>query len=304
MTMNERPVTPADPDARDARSPRPTPYPLRPTIPDEMDAWVVARPGPIASGPLERVRRPVPEPGPGEVLVAGRGVRRLPYRPAPRRGRPAAARGRRTVPGHEVVGRVIAAGPGAARLRAGQPGGRAPGCAAPAAHCRYCRAGRGESLPRIRLHRLGRRRRLRRVRSSSPRTTPTPCPRRSPTSELAPLLCAGIIGYRALRRGALPPGGRLGIYGFGASAHLTAQVAHRPGRDGPRAVPGPPRPSELALDARRGLGRRRLRRAARSRWTPRSCSPRSATWSRSRWPPSTGAGPSPSPASTSATSRR
>lgn len=41
----------------------------------------------------------------------------------------------------------------------------------------------------------------------------------------APLLCAGIIGYRALRRAALPPGGRLGIYGFGASAHLTAQVA-------------------------------------------------------------------------------
>jgi alcohol dehydrogenase, propanol-preferring len=46
-----------------------------------------------------------------------------------------------------------------------------------------------------------------------------------PDVQLAPLLCAGIIGYRALRRAALPPGGRLGIYGFGASAHLTAQVA-------------------------------------------------------------------------------
>ena len=43
--------------------------------------------------------------------------------------------------------------------------------------------------------------------------------------ELAPLLCAGIIGYRALRRADLPPGGRLGVYGFGGSAHLTAQVA-------------------------------------------------------------------------------
>jgi propanol-preferring alcohol dehydrogenase len=41
----------------------------------------------------------------------------------------------------------------------------------------------------------------------------------------APLLCAGIIGYRALRRADLPPGGRLGLYGFGGSAHLTAQVA-------------------------------------------------------------------------------
>ena len=38
-------------------------------------------------------------------------------------------------------------------------------------------------------------------------------------------LCAGIIGYRALRRSGLPPGGRLGLYGFGASAHLTAKVA-------------------------------------------------------------------------------
>lgn len=43
--------------------------------------------------------------------------------------------------------------------------------------------------------------------------------------QMAPLLCAGIIGYRSLRRAAVPPRGRLGIYGFGASAHLTAQVA-------------------------------------------------------------------------------
>ena len=46
-----------------------------------------------------------------------------------------------------------------------------------------------------------------------------------PSEQAAPLLCAGIIGYRALRRADLPPGGRLGIYGFGASAHLTAQLA-------------------------------------------------------------------------------
>jgi propanol-preferring alcohol dehydrogenase len=44
-------------------------------------------------------------------------------------------------------------------------------------------------------------------------------------SQLAPLLCAGIIGYRSLLRAELPPGGRLGIYGFGGSAHITAQVA-------------------------------------------------------------------------------
>ena len=52
-----------------------------------------------------------------------------------------------------------------------------------------------------------------------------PLPTGYSDTELAPLLCAGIIGYRALQRAALPQGGRLGIYGFGGSAHLTAQVA-------------------------------------------------------------------------------
>lgn len=52
-----------------------------------------------------------------------------------------------------------------------------------------------------------------------------PLPETQDATVLAPLLCAGIIGYRALRRSALPAGGRLGIYGFGASAHLAAQVA-------------------------------------------------------------------------------
>jgi len=60
-------------------------------------------------------------------------------------------------------------------------------------------------------------------------TVPAPyayhLPEQYSDDEVAPLLCAGIIGYRALRRADLPPGGRLGIYGFGASAHLTAQLA-------------------------------------------------------------------------------
>jgi propanol-preferring alcohol dehydrogenase len=52
-----------------------------------------------------------------------------------------------------------------------------------------------------------------------------PIPDAFTDEQAAPLLCAGIIGYRALKRTELPPGGRLGIYGFGASAHLTAQIA-------------------------------------------------------------------------------
>jgi propanol-preferring alcohol dehydrogenase len=67
------------------------------------------------------------------------------------------------------------------------------------------------------------------------------------TAELAPLLCAGIIGYRALRRAQLPPGGRLGIYGFGASAHLTAQVAIAEGATVHVLTRGE-RARELALD--------------------------------------------------------
>jgi propanol-preferring alcohol dehydrogenase len=54
-------------------------------------------------------------------------------------------------------------------------------------------------------------------------------PPRFSDEQAAPLLCSGIIGYRALKRAAVPPGGRLGIYGFGGSAHLTAQMARHQG---------------------------------------------------------------------------
>ena len=56
-------------------------------------------------------------------------------------------------------------------------------------------------------------------------------PESFPDADAAPLLCAGIIGYRALRRARLPPGGRLGIYGFGSSAHITAQIATAEGAE-------------------------------------------------------------------------
>ena len=61
--------------------------------------------------------------------------------------------------------------------------------------------------------------------SPSRRLTPTGCRTGYTDAEAAPLLCSGIIGYRALLRARLPVGGRLGIYGFGASAHITAQLA-------------------------------------------------------------------------------
>jgi alcohol dehydrogenase, propanol-preferring len=187
-----------------------------------MRAWVVARPGPIDTGPLEMVERAVPDPGPGEVRVRVRtcGVCRTDLHLAegdlpPRR--PA------VVPGHEVVGMVDALGDGSARFALGDRIG-IPWLAGTCGRCRFCRSGR-ENL------------------CVEPRFTgwdldggyaefavvdeafAYPLPHIFDDLETAPLLCAGIIGYRSLRRTYLPPGGRLGIYGFGGSAHLTAQVA-------------------------------------------------------------------------------
>ncbi|MET7326645.1 zinc-dependent alcohol dehydrogenase family protein [Nonomuraea sp. NPDC005650] len=178
-----------------------------------MRAWVVAEPGPMATRPLELVERDVPEPGPGEVLVRVEacGVCRtdlhlaegdlLPRRP-------------RTTPGHQVVGRVEGTGErvGVAWLRS------------TCGTCRYCLRGAENLCPSSTYTGWdadgGYAEYL-----TAPRDYVYPLPDDVPAERLAPLLCAGIIGYRALLRCDLPPGGRLGIYGFGASAHLTAQAA-------------------------------------------------------------------------------
>ena len=188
-----------------------------------MNAWRVLRPGPIDSRPLERVTVDVPQPGTGELLVAVRacGVCRTDLHvtegdlPVHRPG---------VIPGHEVVGEVVATGPdtdgdfevgdrvGIAWLRhtCGQ--------------CKFCVRGQENLCPSSRYTGWdadgG---------YAEFATVPAAFAHRLPSgysdSELAPLLCAGIIGYRSLLRADLPAGGRLGIYGFGGSAHITAQVA-------------------------------------------------------------------------------
>ncbi|GAB3905704.1 hypothetical protein GCM10027612_75740 [Microbispora bryophytorum subsp. camponoti] len=128
-----------------------------------------------------------------------------------------------------------------------------------------------------------------------------PLPEDTPAETLAPLLCAGIIGYRALARADLPPGGRLGIYGFGASAHLTAQIAIAEG-----ATVHVMTRSPAARSSRSGWAPPPPRAAPTRRpslWTRPSCSRRSATSCRSRWPRSTGAARSRWRGSTSPTSR-
>ena len=108
----------------------------------------------------------------------------------------------------------------------------------------------------------------------------------------APLLCAGIIGYRALRRSGVAPGGRLGIYGFGGSAHLTAQVALHLGMRVHVLTRGR-RNQELA----RRLGADSVgdapRDAARSPWTGPSSSRPPASSCRRRCRPWTEAAPWP-----------
>jgi len=187
-----------------------------------MRSWVVHKPGPITTGPLRLIDRPTPDPGPGQLLirVICCGVCRTDLHLAEGDLPPRAPD---VTPGHEVVGEVVAVGPGVVRFGVGDRVGAA-WLAGTDGSCRYCRRG---------------------LENLCPRSVYTgwdipggyaeylvaadayvyALPRGFSDAELAPLLCAGIIGYRALRRAELPPGGSLGIWGFGGSAHLAAQIA-------------------------------------------------------------------------------
>jgi alcohol dehydrogenase, propanol-preferring len=185
-------------------------------------AWWVEQVGPIDGRPLRLGERAAPEPGAGEILVrvATCGVCRTDLHLAegdlpPRRPR--------VVPGHEVVGVVEQLGDDATRFELGQRVGIA-WLRRTCGQCRFCRRG-DENLciaPEFTgWDADGGYAEL----ATVPEDYAYALPDVFGDAEAAPLLCAGIIGYRALRRAALPPGGRLGIYGFGASAHLAAQVA-------------------------------------------------------------------------------
>jgi alcohol dehydrogenase, propanol-preferring len=187
-----------------------------------MRAWVVHEPGPVATGPLRLIDRDVPEPGPGQLLirVLKCGVCRTDLHLAEGDLAPKAAD---VTPGHEVVGEVVAAGPEVVRFGPGDRVGVA-WLAGTDGSCRYCRRGlenlcphsvyTGWDIPGGYAEYL--------VAADA---YVYELPGGFSDAELAPLLCAGIIGYRALKRAELPPGGRLGIWGFGGSAHLVAQIA-------------------------------------------------------------------------------
>ncbi|MGA5130038.1 zinc-binding alcohol dehydrogenase family protein [Streptomyces olivoreticuli] len=185
-------------------------------------AWVVDHTAPAAEHPLRRVERSLDPLGPTGLLVEVRacGVCRTDLHLAEG---DLAPRTPRCTPGHEVVGRVLSTGPEAEGFSEGDRVGAA-WLAGTCGTCRYCRAGRENLCPNSRytgwdIHGGYAQHAVIDARYAYH------LPDGPPDEELAPLLCAGIIGYRALGRAALPPGGRLGIYGFGASAHLTAQLA-------------------------------------------------------------------------------
>lgn len=187
-----------------------------------MRAWAVATPGPVDGGPLVAVERAVPWPGPGEirVRVSVCGVCRTDLHVVegdlpPHRDE--------VIPGHEIVGVVDAVGDGRVPFTIGQRVGIAwlrHTCGV----CRFCVRG-AENLCVEPLFTGwdadGGYAEYAVVDSAYAYALPDVFD----NEHAAPLLCAGIIGYRALRQSNLPPGGRLGIYGFGGSAHLAAQIA-------------------------------------------------------------------------------
>lgn len=184
-----------------------------------MRALAVHAQAPIETAPLVLDDRPVPAPGPGEVLVrvSACGICRtdlhvvegdLPLVVAP------------IVPGHQVVGRVVHDGQ---RFRAGDRVGIA-WLRATCGSCAYCASGRENLCERARFtgwHADG----GFADHAVVPEAFAYALPPALGDAETAPLLCAGIIGYRALRLSGVRPGGRLGIYGFGSSASVTMQVA-------------------------------------------------------------------------------
>jgi alcohol dehydrogenase, propanol-preferring len=188
-----------------------------------MSAWRVRAPGPVGTGPLERADVPVPEPAPDELLVAvaACGVCRTDLHvaegdlPVHRAG---------VIPGHEVVGEVVAVGHAAGtEFAVGDRVGIA-WLRHTCGQCGYCVRGRENLCPQSRYTGWDADGGYAEF-ATVPAAFALQLPSGYTDEELAPLLCAGIIGYRSLLRAELPEGGRLGIYGFGGSAHITAQVA-------------------------------------------------------------------------------
>lgn len=191
-----------------------------------MDAMVIDTIGPVTAGsrPLAAVELPVPVPGAGEILirVAACGVCHTELDEIEGRTPPPRLP---VVPGHQVVGRVAALGPGAARFREGERVGVAwifSACGA----CGHCRAGNENLCAEFRATGRdadGGYAGYMKVAEAFAFSIPAVFS----DAEAAPLLCAGGVGFRSLRLTGLEDGQRLGLTGFGASAHLVLKLVRR-----------------------------------------------------------------------------
>ncbi len=186
-----------------------------------MRAMVVHTPAAIDSNPLMLTEMAPPEPAPGEILVrvTACGVCRTDLHVCEGDLAPKHAR---MIPGHEVVGVVERLGAGCTRFARGARVGIAwlrETCGV----CAYCRRGRENLCPSARFtgwDHDGGYAEFAVVREDFAYALPATMP----DAEIAPLLCAGIIGYRAIKRAEVRPGATVGLYGFGGSAHLAIQV--------------------------------------------------------------------------------
>ena len=187
-----------------------------------MRAMLLRAPAPVETGPLEAVDLPEPTPGPGQIRlnVTACGICHTDLHEVEGELEPPRLP---LVPGHQIVGLVDALGPGSRRFREGDRVGVAwlhETCGT----CEACRRGDENLCERARFtgyHVDGGYAQL----VLAPERFAYALPKEITDVEAAPLLCAGIIGYRALRLSDIKPGERLGLFGFGASAHLALQVA-------------------------------------------------------------------------------
>jgi alcohol dehydrogenase, propanol-preferring len=193
-----------------------------------MKACILRAPAPIQTNPLEFAEVPAPRPGKGEVLVRVRvcGVCRtdlhvvegeLPPRKSP------------VIPGHQVVGVIEKLGEGAARFPIGTRVG-IPWLHCADGTCPYCRTGK-ENLcdnPSFTGYTADG---GYAEYAAAPEKFVYAIPESFTDEQAAPLLCAGIIGFRCLRLTGIARGGTLGFYGFGAAAHVAIQVARHWGAE-------------------------------------------------------------------------
>jgi len=187
-----------------------------------MKAMQLFQPAPADTAPLQAVELPTPEPGPGQVrlkihtcgvchtdLHIVEGDLDLPRLP--------------TIPGHEIIGTVEAVGPGVTQHKHGDRLG-VPWLHQTCGQCHYCLAGKENLCQNIQftgMHADG----GFAEHIVVPADFAYPIPSIFDDAHAAPLLCAGVVGFRSLRLSRVQPGQKLGLYGFGASAHIIIQIA-------------------------------------------------------------------------------